>query len=78
MVSLTTNFYSVFELIGRIFAYWVIVYLGSFLETKPVAQFWAVFSTVKVTCNFLTKIGLGYIFGDLRSYRMMDKTEAEA
>jgi hypothetical protein len=35
--------------IGRIFAYWVIVYFGSVLKITKSPHFWATFSTVKVT-----------------------------
>jgi hypothetical protein len=47
--------------IGRIFANWAVVHLGSLFKIPEVSQFFcATFSTEKDVCNF-DKNGFGYI-----------------
>jgi hypothetical protein len=52
--------------IGRIFAYWGIVFFGQFfLFTEGAFNFWPTFSKGKIMYIFiLTKNGLGCILGD--------------
>jgi hypothetical protein len=51
--------------IGRIFAYWAIVYFGAVFLKKYIRSFRAIFSTVKFMCYIiLTENGLGHILGD--------------
>jgi hypothetical protein len=51
--------------IGRIFAFWAVVYFGQFfLIGKKRKLFGLLFSAVQVVCLFnLTKSGLGFILG---------------
>jgi hypothetical protein len=51
--------------IGRIFAYWVIIFFGRFLKISEVAQIYGTtFSQSICSLFILTKNGLGYILGD--------------
>jgi hypothetical protein len=50
--------------IGRVFAYWVIVYFGKFENYKSSPNFGATFSYGKLFALILTKNVLGHILGD--------------
>jgi hypothetical protein len=55
--------------IGRIFAFWVIVYFGQFLENnKRSPNDWTTFSHGKRYSSIVTKDGFGYILGYFLGY----------